>query len=187
MPKARFLARFHSDCRSEAEAASIPFTASGLDRIEFLFSANPGEDLKPLARVASGGELSRMLLAVKTLLSGKEDTETLIFDEVDAGIGGKTAELVGLQLEKLARRYQVICITHLPQIACYGRHHLRVVKDSNEQETSTRVIRLEPDSRIEELARMMGGIAISDKTRAHAREFLERAQGQRGRHQGLTP
>jgi DNA repair protein RecN (Recombination protein N) len=178
MPKARFLVWF-DPASGDRDANPRAFSTTGLDRVELRFSANPGEDLKPLARVASGGELSRLLLAVKTLLGGMEDTETLVFDEVDAGIGGKTAELVGLQLDKLGRRHQVICITHLPQIACYGSHHLRVEKESGEHETSTRVARLDPESRVEELARMMGGITISDKTRAHAREFLQRAQRQR--------
>jgi len=152
------------------------FTASGIDRAEFLLSANPGEDLKPLVKVASGGELSRILLALKSLLSRSGEAETLIFDEVDAGIGGRTAELVGLQLKRLADKHQVICITHLPQIACYGRHHYQVAKESTGEETVTNIRLLSQKERVEELSRMLGGIAISDKTRAHARELLQRGQ-----------
>lgn len=173
MPKARFAPRF-----VEKEAASLdpPFTPSGIDRVEFLLSANPGEDLKPLARIASGGELSRILLALKGILSRQDDAETLIFDEVDAGIGGRTAELVGLQLKRLAERQQVICITHLPQIACYGDHHFKVAKEAGLEATQTTIHRLSAEDRVEELSRMLGGLTISEKTRAHAREMLRGAQ-----------
>jgi DNA repair protein RecN (Recombination protein N) len=143
--------------------------------VEFLLSANPGEDLKSLSKVASGGELSRILLALKSLLSIKGQAETLVFDEVDAGIGGRTAELVGLQLQRLSARHQVICITHLPQIASYAEHHYRVTKDTDGTDTVTRIAPLSAQARVEELARMLGGIAISAKTLAHAREMLERA------------
>ena len=123
----------------------------------FRSSANPGEDLKPLARVASGGELSRILLALKSLLSRRGEAETLIFDEVDTGIGGRTAELVGLQLKRLSTKHQVVCITHLPQIACYGEHHYKVMKETQGEETTTHIDLLSPEDRIEELARMLGG------------------------------
>ena len=175
MPRARFAARF--DERESAEAApDSPFTPLGIDRVEFVLSANPGEELKPLARIASGGELSRILLALKGILSRQGDAETLIFDEVDAGIGGRTAELVGLQLKRLAEREQVICITHLPQIACYGDHHFKVAKQAGAKETLTDISLLSPEDRVEELSRMLGGISISEKTRAHAREMLLGAQ-----------
>ncbi|MEJ5365050.1 MAG: DNA repair protein RecN [Desulfosoma sp.] len=175
LPKARFDVRFSGDADVSAEDFAAQITAKGLDRVEFLLSANPGEALKPLAKVASGGELSRILLALKTLLSGQGEAETLIFDEVDAGIGGRTAELVGRQLQDLARRFQVICITHLPQIACYGSHHYRVAKESDQDTTRTTISRLDPQERITELARMLGGVTITEKTLAHAREWLERA------------
>ena len=173
MPRARFAARFEE--KDDAEAVP-PFTPLGIDRVEFVLSANPGEELKPLARIASGGELSRILLALKGILSRQDDAETMIFDEVDAGIGGRTAELVGLQLKRLAEREQVICITHLPQIACYGDHHFKVTKEAGAEETSTRIHLLSSDDRVEELSRMLGGISISEKTRAHAREMLQEAQ-----------
>jgi DNA repair protein RecN (Recombination protein N) len=144
--------------------------------VEFLLSANPGESLKPLAKVASGGELSRILLALKSLLGLRGEAETLVFDEVDAGIGGRIAELVGLQLKRLAARQQVICITHLPQIACYGRHHYRVAKETRNDETFTQIRLLDREARVDELSRMLGGIAISDTTRAHAEEMLRRGE-----------
>ncbi len=150
-------------------------SATGVDRIEFLLSANPGEDLKPLVRVASGGELSRILLALKSLLGRKEEAETLIFDEVDAGIGGRAAELVGVQLNKLSERHQVVCITHLPQIACYGKWHYLVKKQAEGNETSTTIRMLTESERSEELARMLGGISISEKVREHAKELMERS------------
>lgn len=175
MPRARFAVWFQEwECAKGA--SSPPFTPLGIDRVEFVLSANPGEDLKPLARIASGGELSRILLALKGILSREDDAETLIFDEVDSGIGGRTAELVGLQLKRLAERQQVICITHLPQIACYGDHHFKVAKEAGGEETQTTIQCLSADERVEELSRMLGGITISEKTRAHAREMLRGAR-----------
>ncbi len=170
MPQATFCVRFSG----EDENPPL-FSPTGLDRIEFLLSANPGEDLKPLVRVASGGELSRILLALKSLLGRKEEAETLIFDEVDAGIGGRAAELVGVQLNKLSERHQVICITHLPQIACYGKWHYRVIKQAEGNETSTTIRMLTESERSEELARMLGGISISEKVREHAKELMKRS------------
>jgi len=170
MPQARFCVHF-----SMEDDRPPLFSPTGVDRIEFLLSANPGEDLKPLVRVASGGELSRILLALKSLLGRKEEAETLIFDEVDAGIGGRAAELVGVQLNKLSERHQVICITHLPQIACYGKWHYLVKKQAEGNETSTTIRMLTESERSEELARMLGGISISEKVREHAKELLERS------------
>jgi DNA repair protein RecN (Recombination protein N) len=175
MPRVRFAVRFQEPGPAES-TADPPFTPLGIDRVEFLLSANPGEELKPLARIASGGELSRILLALKGILGSQGDAETLIFDEVDAGIGGRTAELVGLQLKRLAASQQVVCITHLPQIACYGDYHFKVTKEAGAEETSTNIHLLSSDNREEELARMLGGISISERTRAHAREMLQGAQ-----------
>jgi DNA repair protein RecN (Recombination protein N) len=169
MPLTRFCVHFSG----EDENPPL-FSPTGVDRIEFLLSANPGEDLKPLVRVASGGELSRILLALKSLLGRKEEAETLIFDEVDAGIGGRAAELVGVQLNKLSERHQVICITHLPQIACYGKWHYLVKKQAEGNETSTTISILSESERPEELARMLGGISISEKVREHAKELMGR-------------
>jgi DNA repair protein RecN (Recombination protein N) len=175
MARARFAVAF--DRRDGGGSPAEPsFTPTGIDKAEFILSANPGEDLKPLAKVASGGELSRILLALKSILSHKGEAETLIFDEVDAGIGGRTAELVGVQLQRLAGKHQVICITHLPQIACYGEHHYKVVKQTDGEETTTHIHLMPDKERMEELARMLGGISVSEKARAHARELLHRAR-----------
>ncbi|MGA7877014.1 MAG: DNA repair protein RecN [Desulfoferrobacter sp.] len=177
MHQAKFAVQF-GDGEKEGEDDRYRFSPVGIDRLQFLLSANPGEDLKPLAKIASGGELSRILLSLKSLLSHQGEAETLIFDEVDAGIGGRTAELVGRQLKNLAEKHQVICITHLPQIACYGENHYKVDKQTQSEETTTSIILLSDKERIEELARMLGGISISDKTRAQAVEFFQRAQAQ---------
>ena len=170
MPNARFATHFYNE---DEESSSL--SPTGLDRIEFMLAANPGEDLKQLVKVASGGELSRILLALKSLVGRKEEAETLIFDEVDAGIGGRTAELVGLQLKKLSERHQVICITHLPQIACYGKWHYLVKKEAGGNETATTIRMLTELERTEELARMLGGISISRNVREHAKELLQRS------------
>lgn len=175
MQRARFDVGF-GPTQTTDPAMDIPFTPTGLDRLEFLLSANPGEELKPLARVASGGELSRILLALKSILSRKGEAETLVFDEVDTGIGGRTAELVGLQLMRLAEKHQVICITHLPQIACYGEHHYKVAKEASGEETTASIRILSSENRVEELARMLGGISITDNAIAHAKELLQLAR-----------
>lgn len=177
MVHARFAVSFGAE--GDSDGQENRFSPSGLDQVEFLLSANPGEDLKPLARVASGGELSRILLSLKSLLSLKGESETLVFDEVDTGIGGRTAELVGLQLRRLAESHQVLCITHLPQIACYGAHHYKVTKETLDGETATSIRRLDADERIDEISRMLGGLTISDATRAHAEELLSRGQAVR--------
>lgn len=128
-----------------------------------------------MAKIASGGELSRIVLALKQLLASKTAQETLIFDEVDSGIGGRTADKVGRSLSALARRHQVVCITHLPQIACYGDHHYVVRKSAYKGRTITAMEELSGNDRLEEIARMLGGEKISAKTRAHAKEMLDQA------------
>lgn len=145
----------------------------GLEEVEFYLSPNPGEELKPLAKIASGGELSRIMLALRTLLAAPGGAGTLVFDEVDAGIGGATAEAVGRKLKELSRTHQVLCVTHLPQIACFSDTHYRVSKSRAGGRTVTSVERLGPEARVEELSRMLGGVKITEKTRAHAREMLE--------------
>lgn len=136
-----------------------------------------------MAKIASGGELSRIVLALKELLARKTAQETLIFDEVDSGIGGRTADRVGRSLKALAQRHQVVCITHLPQIACYGDHHYVVSKTTHQGRTITAMDELTGQERLEEIARMLGGEKISAKTRAHAKEMLSRAQKTAGRLQ----
>ncbi|MBW1713826.1 MAG: DNA repair protein RecN, partial [Deltaproteobacteria bacterium] len=149
-----------------------PAGPEGQDQVEFLLSANPGENLRPLARVASGGELSRMILALKSVLARGGAVETVVFDEVDAGIGGRVAEVVGRKLQALAGQYQILCITHLPQIAAFGQTHFRVTKSMTGQRTVSRIETLDPQERVHELARMLGGATVTDKALAHAREML---------------
>jgi DNA repair protein RecN (Recombination protein N) len=149
---------------------------NGLERGEFLFSANPGEAPKPLARIASGGELSRLMLAIKQV-HPESDVPTLVFDEVDTGIGGATSALVGRKLRNVAARQQVLCITHLPQVAACADHHCRVAKGVVDGRTTTTVTPLELEERVAELARMLGGVTVTDTTREHARELM--AEGQR--------
>lgn len=146
---------------------------TGLDRVAFYISPNVGEELKPLAFIASGGELSRVVLALKAILAVTESTETLIFDEVDAGIGGGTAEVVGKKLSALAKFHQIVCITHLPQIAKYGDHHFKISKSVKKGRTTTTIHPLEKDARIEEIARMLGGDKITPATREHAEEIMK--------------
>ncbi|HOG18285.1 MAG TPA: DNA repair protein RecN [Syntrophales bacterium] len=148
----------------------------GIDAPEFLLSANTGEALKPMSRIASGGELSRIILAVKKVLARTGSVGTVVFDEVDSGIGGSTAEVVGRKLKDVAKHHQVLCITHLPQIACYGDLHYRVSKAVKDGRTATQVERLSDDARLEEIARMLGGIEVTEATRRHAREMLAKAQ-----------
>lgn len=151
-------------------------TARGIDRVAFLFSANPGEEPRPLAKVASGGELSRLMLALKSLLARYDRVPTLIFDEVDAGIGGRTATAVAKRLARLARAHQVLAVTHLAQIACVADHHLQVVKRTKDGRTHTEVHALSHEERVREIARMLDGTA-SETTLQRARELL--AAGER--------
>ena len=174
MERARF------EVRIEAVTDDRQWSDRGLDQVEFFFSANLGEDPRPLARIASGGELSRVMLALKTLsaqaLPASQAGRTLIFDEVDAGIGGRVATVVGRKLATLGERYQVLCITHLPQVAASGRTHFLIQKATRGRRTVTSVRRLATDERVEELARMMGGASAGTQARAGARELLDAAQ-----------
>ena len=148
------------------------WTARGIDDVEFFVSPNPGEDLRPLARVVSGGELSRLMLAIKTLTSRAGKGTTLIFDEVDAGIGGHTADVVGRRLQALAGHAQVLCITHLPQIAAAADHHYRISKHVRANRTVTDVERLTAEARVAEIARMIAGKSVTDAVRASAAGML---------------
>lgn len=145
--------------------------SSGFERVEFLFSPNPGEIPRPLARIASGGELSRLMLAIKQVLPDS-DVPTLVFDEVDTGIGGATSELVGRKLKNVAARQQVLCITHLPQVAVFADQQLRVEKLIREGRTTTRVLELDQNERTREVARMLAGTTITDSALKHAGEML---------------
>ncbi|MDA8142024.1 MAG: DNA repair protein RecN, partial [Desulfobacteraceae bacterium] len=147
-------------------------TETGMDRAVFMIAPNVGEAIKPLASIASGGELSRVVLALKAIQAGNEALETVVFDEVDAGIGGGTADVVGQKLAALARRHQILCITHLPQIAKYGDHHFRITKQVEKGRTQTTIVPLAGQARVEELARMLGGETITATTLKHAKEML---------------
>lgn len=167
--------------RVEAEDGSNPYlsadgdvvTETGLDRISFMIRPNPGESIKALAHIASGGELSRVVLSLKAILAESDSIETVVFDEVDAGIGGGVAEVVGQKLKNLAKRHQIICITHLPQIAKFGDNHFKIEKMVSKGRTKTRIIPLSDKDRVSEIARMLGGVTITQKTIDHARELLE--------------
>lgn len=144
----------------------------GIDRAVFQIAPNVGEQLKPLAAIASGGELSRVVLALKVILAVTGSLETLIFDEVDAGIGGGVAEIVGRKLKTLSTHHQVICITHLPQIAKFGAHHFKISKSVSRGRTQTTIDPLDTEERLKEMARLLGGVKITRKTLDHAREML---------------
>jgi len=157
---------------SDPQGKYRAFTETGTDKAVFLIAPNVGESLKPLANIASGGELSRVVLALKAILAQSESLETIIFDEVDAGIGGSTAEVVGQKLASLARYYQIICITHLPQIAKFGDRHFRISKHVSDGRTRTAIEPLNENDRVREIARMLGGVKMTQATLDHAREML---------------
>jgi DNA repair protein RecN (Recombination protein N) len=176
MPGTRFRVQFRSD-RSDSDSVSAEMldsqlTADGIDVLEFMLSPNVGEALRPLVRIASGGELSRIMLALKTILARFGLVETLVFDEIDSGIGGATAAIVGEKLRSLAKYHQILCITHLPQLASCGKTHFLVEKRVSKGRTRTLVSTLDRESRINEIARLLGGKRISEKSLAHAREMI---------------
>ena len=165
------------DVRFEMHFERTPdYTANGTDDAEFLISTNPGEPVKPLGKVASGGELSRIMLAIKTVLADNDAIETLIFDEIDSGISGRTAQMVSEKMNVLGRNHQIICITHLPQIAAMADAHYLIEKSVENQTTVSRIRELSGEESIEELARMLGGVEITDKVRESAKEMKELAR-----------
>jgi len=172
----RFEVRFSasgSDISLNSGTTMQSLKPDGLDDVEFMLSPNVGEDMRPLAKIASGGELSRIMLAVKTILAKTASVETIIFDEVDAGIAGATADVVGEKLESLANYHQIICITHLPQIASKHAAHFLVTKEVKGSRTQTRVSELDRERRVSEIARLLGGKTVSRKAVARAREMLD--------------
>lgn len=171
MPKARFDISITQRTSERGRAVCGTF---GFDRIEFLISPNPGEELKPLRSIASGGELSRIMLAIKTVLADADTIQSMIFDEVDAGIGGEIAVAVGEHLQELSRQKQVLCITHLASIAVRADNHIKVEKEVTGKRTVTRVATVEGDERTEEIARMLSGDTKGDASVSHARELLAR-------------
>lgn len=176
LEKAKFEVRIES-----AEDSDKSFTAKGFDHVEFFFSANVGESPKPLAKVASGGEASRLMLILKTAAKMKDGEKSAIFDEIDAGIGGRVAEAVGLKLKQLAKTQQVLCVTHQAQIASLADTHLVVEKTMTARNTSISVRMLNVDERVEEIARMLAGETITETARQHAREMITAATGKDSR------
>ena len=174
MEKTRFEVAFQPLASGDGEDTAR-WSDRGLDAVEFLLSPNPGEELRPLARIASGGELSRILLALNAVAAVEAAAETLVFDEVDAGIGGRVAEVVGRKLRTVAETHQVLCVTHLPQIASLADRHYVVSKREVKGRTVTDVRPLDGPERIEEVARMLGGATITDTTRRHAREMVKQS------------
>lgn len=175
MPGARFQVDFQQT--ADPQGAPLPdgqrltYRASGLEKVEFLIAPNPGEGFKPLAKIASGGETSRLMLAIKNVLAKADHIPTLIFDEIDQGIGGRVGAIVGEKLWELSRQHQVLCITHLPQLAVFGEQHLHVQKAVSDGRTATQVEQLEGEARLQELAQMLGG--LSPGTLHSARDLLE--------------
>lgn len=169
MPGSNFSIRFE-------DSPEDSFPMHGKDRIEFMVSTHPSQPPAPLNKIASGGELSRISLAIQVITAHKADIPTLIFDEVDVGIGGRVAEIVGQKLRTLGKSHQILCVTHLPQVATHGHHHLQVTKSNSARTTHTMIQPLSGDKRNEEIARMLGGIEITAQTRAHAKEMMDRAQ-----------
>ena len=167
MPRSRV------DVRVQAAEDAAEWTPRGIDRVEFFLSPNPGEDVRPLARIASGGELSRVMLALRTIAASDEPGRTLVFDEVDAGIGGAAADAVGARLHALGRRHQVLCITHLPQIAARGDAHFQIAKHVKGGRTLTVVTKLDEAAREQEIGRMIAGARVTPQVLASAREMLE--------------
>lgn len=180
LEKPAFRVRLAREAATEGEIAAGPegwrVGPRGADQAEFLFSPNPGEEPRPLHRIASGGELSRTMLALKVILAASDAVPILVFDEVDSGIGGKTADTIGRKLRQTARARQVLCITHLPQIACYAEHHLATDKRVEGERTVTSVTVLGKDERVREIARMLGGESVTDTTLKHARELIGQAR-----------
>jgi DNA repair protein RecN (Recombination protein N) len=176
MGGARFEARIANSPPSVESVLSLEkaLPETGFDHVSFMFSANAGEDTRPLQKIASGGELSRTMLAVKSVLAGRDPVPLYIFDEVDAGIGGAVAEIVGSHLGRISRHHQVLCITHLPQVAALADTHMTVSKEEHGGRTSVTVRSIEGNDRVMEIARMLGGVRLTDATVAHAKEMLNR-------------
>jgi DNA repair protein RecN (Recombination protein N) len=175
MKKARFKVYIEFDKEFDSKKER-KFLENGLDKVEFLISPNAGEPMKPLSKIASGGEMSRIMLAIKTILANVDNIPTMVFDEIDSGVSGKASARIGEKLSFISRNHQVICVTHLAQIACMADNHYLIEKKSDGQKTRTMVRKLEGDQIIDEVARILGGVSISDITRKHAQEMLYNAE-----------
>ncbi|KQL53591.1 DNA repair protein RecN [Heyndrickxia shackletonii] len=175
MDKTIFEVRFHQSAENFLDMQDIPFRKDGLDIIEFYISTNPGEPLKPLAKVASGGELSRMMLALKTIFSKHQGITSIIFDEVDTGVSGRVAQAIAEKIHQISTNSQVFCISHLPQVAAMADTHLFIRKEMADGRTRTSVKLLSHDEKITEIGRMISGVEITDVTKEHAKELIELA------------
>lgn len=178
MPGMKLKVMFHPCEDAEGEESLLParYGHLGIDRVEFFIAPNEGEEAMPLAKIASGGELSRLMLAIKSLCGREDRGKSLVFDEVDSGIGGRIAEAVGKRLRGLAGSNQIFCVTHLPQVAAFAQHHFSVEKGLKESRTETTIRSLNPEERTQEIARMLGGAVITETTRKHAAEMLQRSE-----------
>ena len=176
MGRAEFAVAFRSSREESFDRDRLGVDETGADRIEFLIAPNAGQEPRPLARIASGGETARLMLAIKSILSEVDETPTLVFDEVDVGIGGRSGQVVGERLWSLTNRHQVIVISHLPQIAAFAEAHFRITKEEVRGVTETRVTRLSEDERIDELAAMLDGLPITPESRANAEAMLGRVR-----------
>jgi DNA repair protein RecN (Recombination protein N) len=186
MERAVFAVEF-SPAPATVAGSTLPAGPSGFDQVEFIAQTNPGQASLPLRKIASGGELSRIMLALKGILAQSDRVSVLVFDEIDANVGGRLGAIIGSKLRDLARHHQVLCITHLPQIASYADRHITVRKEVAGQETRTTIRLIEGESRIAELAEMIGGKQITDVTRAQAAELLSSAAGARGDRKNGSP
>ncbi|MFV9504171.1 MAG: DNA repair protein RecN [Oscillochloridaceae bacterium umkhey_bin13] len=189
MPHVRFQVGLNHEFAADGVLVAgrhLAFDRTGVDRIEFLISPNPGEPLKPLAKIASGGESARLLLALKSILSRVDEVATLIFDEIDVGVGGRAGQVVGQKLWAMTVNHQVICITHLPQVAAFADAHYHISKLFEQERTRTNVQRLSTEQRVDELAAMLDGTP-SEHSRANAREIIERAMGWKERSREAVP
>ena len=169
-------ARLFVSFGSEADEKRPDYTENGIDRVEFLLITNKGELPKPLAKIASGGEISRIMLAFKSVIGDFGGIPTMIFDEIDSGISGVTASIVGKKLKELSQRHQIVCITHLPQIAAFSDHHYHIVKEDNGERTESRVLELDQSQKIGEIARLLGGMNITETTIKNAQELIAAAK-----------
>jgi len=160
------------------------YTANGIDKVEFLIRTNKGEPLKPLSKIASGGEMSRIMLAFKKIIAGYDEIATMIFDEIDSGISGITASIVGKKLCQIAENHQIICITHLPQIAAFGKHNYKIQKKSDANMTYTTVAELDENEKVKEIARLLGGMHVTNAALKNARELVELSKIETG---GIAP
>jgi DNA repair protein RecN (Recombination protein N) len=180
MPSAKFSVSLEGSAEGGKDNQPAKLHTNGIDDAVFLLSSNPGEPLKPLNRIASGGEMSRIMLALKSIFAEIDQVPVLIFDEVDTGVSGRAAQAIAEKMSALSSKCQVFSITHLPQVACMADHHYEIMKSISDGRTATSVTELATDKRINELARMLGGVEVTEKTRHHAQEMLDLAHGLKG-------